>query len=259
MYLYPLASYLGHPFYALQTPGLDGTPTPDSVEALARYHLQALQQQQPTGPYHIMGHSSGGRVAFDMARQLEQQGERVAFLAILDTGAPDSTAEDVLADYTERQWLSDIVRLFEELISSHLNCPLATLQALPDVESAYTQVMQAFITQDILFAPGTPVDDLKALVNTYRVTVQGHSHYHTQGKLNCPIHLFRARDKSLGSDGVEFEDRRPAWGWANHTHANVIEHDVPGTHVTMMAAPQVQVLAAAIQSCLQTDCSNEGL
>ncbi len=51
MYLYPLASYLGQqqPFYALQTPGRDGSTTPETVEALARYHLQTLRQQQPTG------------------------------------------------------------------------------------------------------------------------------------------------------------------------------------------------------------------
>ncbi len=50
MYLYPLASSLGQqqPFYALQTPGLDGSPTPETVESLAMYHIQALQQQQPS-------------------------------------------------------------------------------------------------------------------------------------------------------------------------------------------------------------------
>jgi acyl carrier protein len=126
MYLYPLASYLGQqqPFYALQTPGLDGGATPETVSALARFHLQALRKQQPEGPYQLIGHSSGGRVAFEMAWQLEQQGETVAFLAILDTSAPDTNQPNPMADYTELNWLSDIVQVFEEMLGIDLNLSL---------------------------------------------------------------------------------------------------------------------------------------
>jgi len=252
MYLYPLASYLGQqqPFYALQTPGLDGSATPETVDALARYHLQVLQQQQPTGPYQLIGHSSGGRVVFEMAWQLEQQGETVAFLGILDTGAPDSHRPDFMKDYTELNWLSDIVLIFEELAGVELNCSLAKLQTLPDLEAAYAQVMQAFVQRQYIFAPGAPVDELKALVNTYRVTVQGHGDYQIPGQVQCPIHLFRAEEKIPGPDGVEFEDTREAWGWAACTRAEVVEIMVPGTHVTMMASPQVKVLAGRLAEYL---------
>jgi len=252
MYLYPLASYLGQqqPFYALQTPGLDGSTSPETVEALARFHLQALQQQQPTGPYQLMGHSSGGRVAFEMAWQLEQQGETVAFLTILDTSAPDNSNQpDPMADYTELNWLSDIVLVFEELAGVDLNCSLKDLRGfenlagLPDLETAYAQVMQAFVERQILFAPGAPVDELKALVNTYRITVQGHANYQIPGKLRCPIHLFRSSEKTPNVENVEFEETREAWGWTECTHAKVEEIMVQGTHVTMMALPHVKTLA----------------
>jgi thioesterase domain-containing protein/acyl carrier protein len=235
MYLYPLASYLGQPFYALQTPGLDGSTTPETVEALAHYHLQALQQQQPTGPYQLIGHSSGGRVAFEMAWQLEQQGETVAFLAILDTHAPDTNQSNPMADYTELNWLSDIVLAFEELSGIELN--LEHLQA----QTAYAQVMQAL--REILFAPGAPIEELKILVNTYRITIQGHASYQIPGKLQCPIHLFRASERMA-------EDSREAWGWAECTHAKVEEHWVPGTHFSMMALPHVKTLADKLAQCL---------
>jgi thioesterase domain-containing protein len=250
MYLYPLGSILGQPFYALQTPGLDGSATPETVEALARYHLQALQQRQPTGPYQLIGHSSGGRVAFEMAWQLEQQGETVAFLGILDTGAPDSHRPDLMRDYTELNWLSDIVRVFEELAGVELNGSLEYLQTLLDLETAYTQVMQAFVERQLLFAPGAPVEELKALVNTYRVTVQGHADYQIPGKVQCPIHLFRAEAKTPGPDGVEFEDTRDAWGWAECTRADVVQVMVPGTHVTMMTPPSVKILAQRLAQYL---------
>lgn len=95
------------------------------------------------------------------------------------------------------------------------------------------------------------MDELKALVNTYRVTVQGHSDYRIFGTLRYPIHLFRATEKTPGSDGIEFEDGREYWGWDEWTQAGVIQHWVPGTHVTMMASPLVQTLAATINEMLQ--------
>ena len=255
MYLYPLASYLGQqqPFYALQTPGLDGSTTPETVEALARFHLQALQQQQPSGPYQLMGHSSGGRVAFEMAWQLEQQGETVALLAILDTSAPDTNQPNPMADYTELNWLSDIVLVFEELVGVDLNWSLEQLRAMQNLETAYAQVMQAFVERQILFAPGSPVDELKALVNTYRITVQGHADYQIPGKLHCPIHLFRSQEQTPNVEPSEFEDTRESWGWAECTHAKVEEHWVPGTHVTMMALPHVKTLADQLSQYLPQD------
>jgi len=43
-----------------------------------------MRVRQPSGPYHVAAWSSGGPVAFEMARLLEESGERVATLAFLD-------------------------------------------------------------------------------------------------------------------------------------------------------------------------------
>ncbi len=194
-----------------------------------------------------MGHSSGGRVAFEMAWQLEQQGETVAFLAILDTNAPDTNQSNPIADYIELNWLSDMMLVIEELLGIDLNLSLEHLQALPDLETAYTQVMHAFVERQVVFAPGAPIDELKAWVNRYRITVQGHADYQIPGKLRCPIHLFRSSDTTPQAEEIESEDTREAWGWAECTHANVEEIMVPGTHVTMMALPHVRILAEKLR------------
>ena len=188
-----------------------------------------------------------------MAWQLEQQGETVALLVILDTGAPDSNRPDFMADYTELNWLSDIVVIFEELSGVELNRSLEQLRAMPDIETAYAEVMQAFIERQVLFAPGAPIAELNALVNTYRITVQGHADYQIPGKLRCPIHLFRAEEKTRHvepNEEIEFEDTRKAWGWAECTDAEVTEVMVPGTHVTMMAIPHVKTLADTLSHYL---------
>ncbi len=74
------------PFYGLQALGLDGKSAPlTSVEEMATAYLKEIRQIQPQGPYYLGGRSFGGTVAYEMARQLVEQGEEIALLAIFDT------------------------------------------------------------------------------------------------------------------------------------------------------------------------------
>jgi amino acid adenylation domain-containing protein len=83
-----LASHLeaDQPVYGLQARGLDGDSSPAlKIEAMAKDYIQQIRRIQPKGPYYLLGWSFGGKVVHSMAVQLEQQGERVALLAVLDT------------------------------------------------------------------------------------------------------------------------------------------------------------------------------
>ena len=72
-------------FFGLQSQGLgDNLPPLTSVEAIAAAHVAALRQAQPNGAYHIGGWSFGAIVAWEMAVQLTEQGQRVEQLALLD-------------------------------------------------------------------------------------------------------------------------------------------------------------------------------
>ncbi len=74
------------PFYGLQSFGLDGRSAPlTDIEQMAIAYLKEVRKIQPQGPYYLGGRSFGGMVAYEMARQLVEQGETVALLAILDT------------------------------------------------------------------------------------------------------------------------------------------------------------------------------
>ncbi|TNE47584.1 MAG: acyltransferase domain-containing protein [Deltaproteobacteria bacterium] len=87
----PLAHHLpsNQPVFALQASGLDGRGKMDrSCQTMASRYIQAIQSIQPQGPYHIAGYSFGSYVCYEMARQLQQQGESVAFLGLIDEAAP---------------------------------------------------------------------------------------------------------------------------------------------------------------------------
>lgn len=88
---YHLANSMTIPLsqYGLNLPGLDGArPILHSIEAMASYFITQITAVQPKGPYYLCGFSMGGTIAYEMALQLNRQGQKVAFLAVLGTPAP---------------------------------------------------------------------------------------------------------------------------------------------------------------------------
>jgi enterobactin synthetase component F len=69
------------PLYGLQLVGTERHP---GVAELAADLVRHLRSVQPDGPYHLLGASFGGLVAHEVAAQLEEQGEHVEVLALLD-------------------------------------------------------------------------------------------------------------------------------------------------------------------------------
>ena len=89
-----LGIYLGddRPVYWLFPHGLDGYPVPATIEAMAQEYLPEIRRIRPHGPYFFLGCSMGGLVMLEMARQLIEQGEVVAMLAMIDTALPECSA-----------------------------------------------------------------------------------------------------------------------------------------------------------------------
>src|SRR4029077_10929795 len=74
-----------HPIYGMQARGIDGLDDPlERIEDMAEFHLNAIREVQPHGPYALMGYSLGGLGALEMAQRLSADGDKVALLAMLD-------------------------------------------------------------------------------------------------------------------------------------------------------------------------------
>lgn len=115
-----LAKELGEdqPFFGLQPPGVDGEcEALTRVEDLAAYFAPRILAFRP-GPYVIAGHCSGGTIAFELARQLVQQGATVSLLAMF--GTPYPTWFGRVPQFLERlshheRWLRNHVRALASL------------------------------------------------------------------------------------------------------------------------------------------------
>ncbi|MCX5335940.1 amino acid adenylation domain-containing protein [Streptomyces sp. NBC_00140] len=83
-----LARYIDpvRPLYGLQSRGLlPGQHLSGSLAEAVAEHLAVIRETQPRGPYHLLGYSMGGLVAYDVAVALQAAGEQVALLALLDS------------------------------------------------------------------------------------------------------------------------------------------------------------------------------
>ncbi|MEV4372390.1 amino acid adenylation domain-containing protein [Nonomuraea sp. NPDC049637] len=165
------------PIYGLQA-RRDHLPT--SLRRLAADYVAQLRLVRPRGPYHLLGWSTGGIIAQEMAVQLRLAGQEVALLAVLDAYPaegmrdlpPSDEAEALEALLTMAGFAPDAALTLERVaeILRRESSPLAglsagTLAQLKDLYLNTNRLVRALDTRrfdgDVLFFRATvdTVDD----------------------------------------------------------------------------------------------------
>ncbi|KAF9343421.1 hypothetical protein BGX26_005771, partial [Mortierella sp. AD094] len=100
------------PLYALQSRGIDGNgELAESFDGIVQDYIHQIQRVQPRGPYHLLGWSFGGSVAHSMAIQLEERGEEVSLLALMDTATDYSRIPDYVDnDHGDEEYAEHLAR-----------------------------------------------------------------------------------------------------------------------------------------------------
>jgi Thioesterase domain len=85
-YCFPLAHGLGsdQPFYVLEPYAFDGLPVAPTFEEIAAAHIKSLRTVQPEGPYQLGGWCNGALMAYEIARQLHAEGQKVDLLVLMN-------------------------------------------------------------------------------------------------------------------------------------------------------------------------------
>jgi amino acid adenylation domain-containing protein len=221
-----LARHLGpdQPFYALQPQGLDGKrECLTSIPEMAKRYMQEIRKIQPEGPYRIGGYSFGGLVAYEMAQQLEAQGEETALLALFDTypGKIQSRGSQLknLAGLPLKEQISFVVKK-----GSFVMMTLRKRLELRMLPRALRNVRQACERAAGLY----DVEPYKG-----RVT------------------LFRVKEKSVGS----LND--PYAIWWRVAAGGVDLREISGDHLSLLKEPQVRFLGQELGDALAQSV-NEG-
>jgi thioesterase domain-containing protein/acyl carrier protein len=241
LYLYHLAHHLGReqPLYGLQPRGLDGIAAPHAtVEETAAYLLPRIRAVQPRGPYRLAGHSFGGKVALELAQQLLRAGERVALLAIFDTGPwrdGDWSTGDVVRDMT------NYLGAMAEFVGGRSATTYEQLAALD--EDGRIGAIKAELERLEFLPPHIGADEVRGLLRVLIASIQAASAYAPAALLPVPVSLFSA------ASHTDAEHARQAERWRAVGPTELIV--VPGTHATMLAEPSVATLAERLGSLLE--------
>ncbi|WP_238178451.1 amino acid adenylation domain-containing protein [Calothrix sp. 336/3] len=239
-----LVKYLDkeQPVYALQPLALDGkNPPHTSVSEMATHYLQAIRTIQPQGSYVLAGYSFGGIVAFEMAQQLHQQGEEIANLILLDTSRPG---------YSKRlPFLLRIPLHFHNFLlhgTDYLKEKIISWGRWKkhQLQEKYKQFLK--VTPHLVdIATDLSEDDLH--IQVIEANAEALSKYNFRpypGSLT----LLRTEDEERDpGSGIEYE---PLFGWGEIVLGNLDVDFIPGSHLSILEEPHIQVLAEKLQMSL---------
>jgi amino acid adenylation domain-containing protein len=180
----PIAQHMDadRPFYGLQAPAINGVGRVfDTIEETATCYIEAMRSVRPEGPYHIGGHSSGGAIAFEMARQLEREGHEVGVVVLMDSFAPlPAPRSDVLyglllefAD--EAMWLASVLMMVEYFFATPISLRYRELRKL-DRDAQYAAVL-AELKRVGFLAPSAGPGAIHGLVENCRAGMEASMRY----------------------------------------------------------------------------------
>lgn len=228
-----LARYLGpdQPVFGLQAQypeDLEGEHSQAAVDSIATEYLEALRAVQPRGPYQFVGLCRGAHIAFEMARRLEDEGEEIALLGIIDTWVMENT-------YNYFWQVEYYARRFAWLTMLGLKNKLNLVKRKADNSVDKTGDGQLVITAESAEPKQKPI----------KVYFPGPDYVPTS--LGGRIAVFRARRQPRN------RIRDLHLGWGKLARGGVDVYFIPGDHGSVLKEPHVQGLAAELKKCLHPE------
>jgi thioesterase domain-containing protein len=251
-----------HAVYGIQ-PRLDEHQTVlhTRMADMVNHYIECIRGVQPEGPYVLAGLCAGGAIAFEIARRLQDQGEKIATLAMFD--AVDIRAQPKLA-YPMRKRMERLAQSFRTRAQRSLWFAIG--MAVPDllggakgyvvykVASTLAQIMvraKVRMLSYFLDHQSAPPANVRALT-VREVLSSSEQALADTGRLRGEVALFRATRSLQGESDEPFLQRYrdPLFGWQRRVDGRITAYDMPGGHSSMLQEPQVEALARQLQACV---------
>jgi thioesterase domain-containing protein len=228
------------------------------IEEIAAAYVASLRRVQAHGPYLLGGLCAGGVIAFEMARQLQRDGERIGMLALMD-------ANDARAPRRIGRYAIDRIRDYSGTLKRGLSLadPIGAAAAL----LAFIAGVGRLLSEQVAVRAASVPARLRARLLRYcldrgrrppaflrglsvdQIYAYAESVYEVHGQIDGDVLLVRASEGN-GDFGDEpyrnlFND--PLLGWGRRVRGQVLCADVGGGHYSMFQEPHVQALADRLQ------------
>ncbi|MBD6618577.1 amino acid adenylation domain-containing protein [Komarekiella sp. 'clone 1'] len=232
-----------YPFYALEHTPNQEEPELISVEDTAKNYLEEIRKVQPNGPYFLGGHCYGGILAFEMAQQLQRQGETVDLLVVIDAILSETRIESTkdddakfllrMAESIKTDNNIDFSISFEELRDLSLNQQLDLINQKVNFIFSETEIKEFISYYKLFKAHVQAMRDYVPLVYPQSIT------------------LFRAKEEIIHDfESSEFHTNDSLLGWGKCSNQLIQVMEVPGDHFSIFIEPHIQELAKHLRSCI---------
>jgi aspartate racemase len=249
-----LVRYLGddQPFFGVQPrEAEDGMAVYHTeIEAMAADYVQAVRSYQPEGPYWLGGWSMGGAIAFEMARLLQQEGQEVAMVALIDTGVPEG--ED-----SEYNWA-----VLLSIFALDLGLPKSYIERGPAWTPKPQMVELRKLWVDARRAGVVPSEmtliEFRKLFDIFKIYANATRRYNPQ-PYNGRVSLFLPAEdfNTIFKDDYETAKKKstrvkadPVEGWGRLA-TEVDIHRIPGDHFSILHEPNVQLLGEELRKAIE--------
>lgn len=233
------------PIHGLQPRGLDGTTVPYSlVETAAEAYLEAVERVQPEGPVHLLGHSFGGWIVFEMAARLRANGRDVASLTLIDSESPGGNGV-VGKPYTASGVLKRLIEAMQLASGKSLGIDATAFNAQDD--AGQMRLLHAGMVRAGMLPQRSAVNSMNGPARAFGTALR--TVYQPEHQYTGPVRLVLADDPTLDTAGNKREQEEMIEGWRKHVPNLSIWYG-PGNHFTILKAPHVHNLAAWWQDSL---------
>ena len=223
------------PIYALQAYGLNGRfDGPTTFEDMARANIAQMFALQPRGPFHIIGYSIGGRLAYEMAIQLERAGIERGLVGLIDIGPEE----------TDTSLGTRLMARIQMVKADPVNRPLHMLRELKlRTRHRILGMIRGRIGKR---------RDLPTVLKTASVVYSAAFRKYVVGPYAGKIALFRS------SEGLGRLIAERDYGWSRYVAGGVDVIEINGEHDRILISPNSESLAVVIDRVLISEESRKG-
>jgi thioesterase domain-containing protein len=230
------------PVYGFEPRGLDGSLVPHTtVEAAASCYLKVINEMHLNREVHLLGHSFGGWVAFEMALRLLEASCRILSLSVIDSRPPDGEWA-VPREFSRFEVFTEWIDAFELLLEHPLGLDRQRLESSD--EDRLLQALHTRLVHFKLIPASSGPEILRGPFRTFGTSLR--TEYRPSRVYFGPMTLMLVDDPRLDKPANRREHRNIWEAWKMMAPKAVCQQ-CPGNHVTILRAPNVHVLSRMLQ------------
>lgn len=226
-----------------------------TIQEAAKHYVGEIRRRQARGPYFLGGLCAGGLIAFEVAHQLEEKGEEIRHLALIESSPPQAKKR---AGVAEQRWqrfgglfrdvslatVGEIARQATKKLESYLRY---------DLESRYRDLRSRILCLLLrkIFREGKSWPDGLRAPTVREVFGMAEREYVPPKLAHAQAVIYRATQGEGGDPPLLQLLVDPLFGWQEFLVRKAEVVDVTGGHASLLRHPHVTAMAAPLQASFE--------